>query len=126
MAGSSRDELVNSKPVRLTDKNEVNVAKVTNNEDLRSADVLDNGGLDVVIPLTTTPAEGKVGGTRKTLRKYVIMEALSTNVKWGFSNTTQSFDLFKSQLIMLPVGENTEIWFVMSTGTGSVAFGEVS
>ena len=89
-------------------------------------DTHDNGGLDAIIALTTAPVEGKVGITRKLERKYVIMEALDTNIVWGFSNTTQSFDLFKSQLIMVPIGENTEIWFKMKIGTGSVAFAELS
>lgn len=101
-------------------------AKVSANQDLGVGDVLDNGGLDATIALTTTPVEGKVGASAKVGRKYFIMEALATNVKWGFSNTTQNFDLFKSQLIMVPCGPNTQIWFKMSTGTGSVAVGEVS
>ena len=47
-------------------------------------------------------------------------------VKTAFSNTTQSFDLFKNQLIMVPVGPNTQIWFKVTSSTGSVAFGELS
>jgi len=89
-------------------------------------DTHNNGGLDTVIALTTTAVEGKVGVTRRTNRKYVIIEALDTNIVWGFSNTTQSFDLFKSQLIMIPIGEDTEIWFKMRVGTGNVAFAELS
>lgn len=100
--------------------------KSSANGDLGVGDVLDNGGLDTVLALTTTPVEGKVGVSAKANRKYFIMEALDNGVKWGFSNTTQSFDLFKSQLIMVPVGPNTSIWFKMSSGTGSVAIGEVS
>lgn len=98
----------------------------SNNRELFIRDTHDNGGLDTTINLTTSPIEGKVGATRKLERKYVIMEALTTGVKWGFSNTTQNFDLFKSQLIMVPIGENTQIWFKMSSGTGQVAFGELS
>jgi len=98
----------------------------SNNREIFIRDTHDNGGLDTVIALTTTPVEGKVGGTPKTERKYVIMEALDTNIIWGFSETTQSFDLFKSQLIMLPIGPNTKIWFKMTNGAGSVSFGELS
>lgn len=111
---------------RIIGLNEQNEAKVSINNEVHIRDTHDNGGLDVVIPLTTTPAEGKVGPTTKAERKFVIMEALSSNVVWGFSNTTQSFDLFKSQLIMVPVGPNTQIWFKMKSGTGNVAFGELS
>ena len=89
-------------------------------------DTHNNGGLDIVIPLTIAPIEGKVELTRRINRKYVIMEALDTNIVWGFTSTTQSFDLFKSQLIMVPIGEDTEIWFKMKVGTGSIAFAELS
>ena len=102
------------------------IVGVNANKEFYIRDTHDNGGLDIIIPLTTAPVEGKVGVSPKTLRKYVIMQALSTNVVWGFSNVTQSFDLFKDQLIMVPVGENTQIWFKMKSATGSVAFGELS
>lgn len=107
--------------------NETDYAIVTPNQELAIRDTHDNGGLDTILSLDAiTPIEGKVGGTTKAERKYVIMEALDNNIKWGFTNSTQSFDLFKSQLIMVPVGPNTEIWFIMSNGTGQVAFGELS
>lgn len=105
---------------------ETTPVKASANQDLGVSDVLDNGGLDAIIPLTTTPVEGVVGLSAKADRKYFIMEGLSTNIKWGFSNTTQSFDIFKSQIIMIPCGPNTQIWFKMTAGTGSVAIGEVS
>lgn len=124
MGDASREKA--STTNRIIGENEDNIAKVSNNQELSIRDTHDNGGLDIIISLTTTPTEGKVGVTPKAERKYVIMEALDTNVVWGFSNTTQSFDLFKSQLIMVPVGPNTEIWFKMKTGTGDVAFGELS
>lgn len=107
--------------------NETEYAKVSSNQELAIRDTHDNGGLDTVLNLDAiTAVEGKVGATTKAERKYVVMEALDTNVKWGFSSSTQSFDLFKDQLIMIPVGPNTEIWFIMNNGTGQVAFGELS
>lgn len=131
---SPTDDKVNSIPSKIVGasnitQEETNIAKVSNNQDLGTSDVLDNLGADVILALTTTPKLGVVnvdGVTPKPNRKYFIMEALDTNVKWGFSNTTQSFDLFKSQLIMIPLGPNTQIWFKMTAATGSVAIAEVS
>lgn len=106
---------------------ETNPVGATDNNDLQTADILNNGGLDTVLSIATgVPQELKVGGTRKADRKYVIMEALDTGIKWGFSSGTQSFDIFKNQLIMMPVGENTEIWFDTISGTNDVAIAEVS
>lgn len=108
------------------DGNETNPVGASENQEVWIRDTHDNGGLDAILELTTTPTEGKVGATVKLGRKYLVIEALTTNVKWGFSSTSQSFDLFKSQLIMVPLGENTQIWFSMASGTGRVAFGELS
>lgn len=99
------------------------VGSTTNGEVLAS-DTANSGGLDAVLNLTTTPQEGKVSTSVKSDRKYIVMQALDKNVKWGFSNTTQSFDLFKNQIIIVPLGPNTSVWFKMSSGTGDVAFGE--
>jgi hypothetical protein len=125
---SEKDSATNSKIVGADSSgNETDYVKVSTNQELAIRDTHDNGGLDTILNLDAiTAVEGKVGALTKDERKYVIMEALDTNVKWGFSNSTQSFDLFKSQLIMVPVGPNTEIWFIMASGTGQVAFGELS
>jgi len=124
MGDVSRDR--SSQSTRVTNSEETNITKVSSDGEFSIRDTHDNGGLDTVLNLTTTPQEGKVGATVKANRKYVIMEALDKNIKWGFDVSSQSFDLFKSQLIMVPLGENTEVWFKMSTGTGDVAFGELS
>ena len=125
---SNKDSSTNTKIVGSDSLgNETDYVKVSPNQEMSIRDTHDNGGLDTILSLDAiTAVEGKVGILTKDERKYVIMEALGTNVKWGFSNSTQSFDLFKSQLLMVPVGPNTEIWFIMASGTGQVAFGELS
>ena len=130
MADQDIPEIQATEPVRVVgtaaDGSEETPIGSSSNREMFIRDTHDNGGLDTVIALTVTPKEGKVGASRKLNRKYVIIEALDTNIVWGFTNASQSFDLFKSQLIMVPIGENTEIWFKMKSGTGSVAFGELS
>ena len=109
--------------------NETNPVDSSPNRELWIRDTHDNGGLDAVLTLVAgVPQELKVGILPKSLRKYAIFEAQGTNIKWGFSNSTQSFDVFKSQLLMVPIGENTEIWFLLDkpSGTGLVAIGEIS
>jgi hypothetical protein len=91
--------------------------------DLQTADVPNQVGLDIVLNLTTTAVEGKVGGSTMTNRKFVEMQALSTGVKWGYS-TACPFDLFKNQFFALPAGTNCKVYFKMSSGTGDVAFAE--
>jgi len=97
--------------------------KSTTLGDLSVSDVPNQTGLSATVALTTTAIEGKVGGSTMVNRKYIEMQALSSNVKWGY-DTTCPFSLFKDQFFSLPAGENCKVYFKMSTGTGSVAIGE--
>lgn len=105
---------------------EANFAAVTPNNDFQTADILNNSAADTVVNLTTSASAIRTGVANLANRKYVVLEALSTNVKWGFSSGSQSFDLFKSQLIMIPTGPNVTIWARVTTGTGQIAVGELS
>lgn len=91
--------------------------------DLNVSDIPNQTGLSTTLALTTTAIEGKVGASTMTNRKYIEMQALSTNVKWGYDSTCP-FDLFKSQFFSLPAGENCKVYFKMSVGIGSLAIGE--
>ena len=114
---------------KIVGGDELYEAKVSRYGELSIRDTHDNGGLDAKLALTTAPKLGVTnidGVTPKPNRKYFVMEATSSNVVWGFSAATQSFDLFRYQIIMVPVGPNTEIWFKMKSGTGNVSVGEIS
>ena len=112
---------------QLTGIGELHKADVTPNKELTISDTHDHGGLDTILTITSgTPIELKVGGTRLANRKYVIIEALGTGIKWGFSSRTQSFDIFKSQILMVPIGQNTQIWFDCDAATKDVAVGELA
>lgn len=100
-----------------------NKAGVTSLSDLKTTDVPNQTGLSAVLPLTTSAIEGKVGAVTLSNRKYIEMQALTSNVKWGYDSSCP-FDLFKSQFFSLPAGENCKVYFKMSIGTGSVAIGE--
>lgn len=86
--------------------------------------ILDSG-LDDEISITAgTPVEVKVGASRKTDRKVVIILPIDGKIKWGFSNTTLSFPLFKRQNAIISAGPDTAIWIDAISGTVSVAIGE--
>lgn len=98
-------------------------AKVTPNQELGATDTVNTSAVSTTIPLTTTAVELKVGGSRLANRKYIWMEALDTNIKWGFSASDTPFDIFKSQLLTFPIGD-VAIYAKMSSGSGNIAFGE--
>ena len=97
---------------------------VKSNQEAKMSDTCSTSAIDAVLALTTAAIEGKVGGSRLSNRKYVIMQALDNNVKWGF-NTSCNFDLFKNQIVMENLGD-VPIYFKMSSGTGSVVLAEKS
>ena len=114
----------NTTNTKITDG--TNTAKVDANLDLRTADVLDAGGVDAVVALTTTAVELKVGASIRTNRKFLMLQGLSANIVWGLSNTTQSFKIANNQYVMVPFAPGSTIWAKVTTGTGSIAVGEVS
>jgi hypothetical protein len=91
--------------------------------DLTVTDVPNQVGINTTLNLTTTAAEGKVGASTLVNRKYVEMQALTNNVKWGYDSTCP-FDLFKGQFFSLPAGNTCKVYFKASTGTAQVAFAE--
>ena len=93
--------------------------------ELYTVEKLLDTGLDDEISITAgTPVEVKVGASRKADRKVVIIQPLDGKIKWGFSNTTQSFPLFKRQNAIICAGPDTAIWIDAITGTVDVAIGE--
>lgn len=104
------------------DGSESNPVEASSNNELYNADCVNHAAIDIVLSLTTTPQEVKVGASRQVNRKYLWMQALDANVKWGF-DTNCRFDLFKNQMIIHPVG-NVPVYMKVSTGTGSAAVGE--
>ena len=102
---------------------ETTPVKSTTLGDLNVVDTPNQVGLSTTLALNTTATEGKVGATTMSNRKYIEMQGLTTNIKWGY-DISCPFDLFKSQFFSLPAGENCKVYFKMSVGTGSVAIGE--
>lgn len=120
-------ELQSAQTIKLvgssTTGTESTYAKVTPNQEVGATDTVNTSVVSGTIALTTTAIELKIGGSRLSNRKYIWMEALDTNVKWGFSASDQSFDIFKNQILTFPIGD-VAIYAKMSSGTGNIAFGE--
>lgn len=115
------------------DGKETNPVGANTNRELTNVDTINNGAIDTTLTVTTTAIEGKVGLSRKVNRKYVwfmpitVPNSPNAWIWWGFTGSTQSFKVFKDQLLCFPIGEGSEIWFRSpSAGNFSVAFGEGS
>lgn len=92
-------------------------------------DVLDGGGEQAVLTIGTSASLGAIGGTNRTNRKYVIFQAHDKNIYYGFTNTVNTstgIKLFKDQVLMIPAGENTDIYFIADGAGKELRIQEVS
>lgn len=109
--------------VRLNDGSG-NAIKSTTNQDLQVDDTTRAAGVDTVITMTGAAIEVKVGASRLTTRKYVLMNPTGNSCKWGFTSTSQSFDIFKNGFTFFPASASTPIWIIGPAGV-TVEIGEV-
>jgi hypothetical protein len=91
--------------------------------ELKTTDKINQQGEDIIINLSTTAVEAKVGSTAKTDRSYVFLQALDKNVKWGFDSNCR-FDAFKNQLISIPASEDCTIFIKADSGSRNIVVGE--
>ena len=111
-----------SEVTRITNANEDHFADINSESNLKAIDTPESG-LSATLNLTTTAIELKVGGSAKTNRRLIEMQALEKNVKWGY-NSNCDFDLFKNQFFSLPCGENCTVYLKASVGTATIAVSE--
>ena len=109
---------------QLTGDDEATKVGVNTSKEILTTDSPNSGGVDKVFNLTTTAQEFKVGASAKVNRKYILMEAQTNRVKWGF-NTSCNFSLKKNAFFMLPVGTNTTVYLCAESGTATMAGGEI-
>lgn len=108
---------------------ETNPVGATQNLELNVADVLNNGGVNSNLSVGTTAVELKVGASRLAARKFIILQPRDNGIFYGFSSgvtAANGIEVFKSQILMLPVGENTEVWLIGDTAGKNIRIAEVA
>ena len=109
---------------KITGDDGLSQANVNSSKEITVTDSPNLGGSSLVVNLTTTAVELKVGVNAKVNRKYILMEATSNNVLWGFTANC-IFSLKKNAFFMLPVGQNTTVFIKSSVGAATIAIGEI-
>lgn len=108
---------------------ESNFAGVTANLEVQSCDTLNNGGVNINLTVGTTATELKVGGARLVNRKMILIQPLNNGVFFGYSSAVTAANgmtAFNNQTIMLPVGENTQVWLIATAAGKDVRIGEIA
>lgn len=78
---------------------------------------------ETTLTATTTAQVAKVGGSNLVNRKYVFIEALDNNVKWGFT-TACLFNAFRNSAIWVPASESQNVYIKTTGGSVSVVVAE--
>lgn len=107
---------------RITGSDEANNAHVNPLEELSVNDTPQQG-TSATLTLTTTAVELKVGASPLSGRKYIEMEALDKNIKWGYDSSCP-FNLQKAKFYALPCGEDCTIFLKTTQGTSDIAIAE--
>jgi hypothetical protein len=99
-------------------------------DQVATADVLDNGGVQGALTVGTSSVEVKVGANRHEGRKSVTLYNNSnTTIYWGFNNsvtTATGTPITKGQFIEWTVGENTPIWVIAGNANNNMRITEAS
>jgi len=106
-----------------------NIVGVTNTKDLKTADICNTSGVYKELIVGLTPVELKVGPAPLANRKYITMQPKDKKIYWGYDNTvtaTSGTQVFKNQLIMLPIGGNVSVWLIADGPDKKVSIGELS
>ena len=100
----------------------------TANNELKTADTLDNGGVNGAITVTTSPIEAKVGASVLPDRKMLtVYNNGNKTIYWGFDSSVSASNgtpIEKSQFFAWSVGQNTLIYLIADSGSQNVRITE--
>jgi len=104
--------------------------KSTANGDLNVNDMLDNGGVQGAISVSTTAVAVRVGGSNLANRKALTAHNNGTaTLYWGYTNavtTATGTPLMRNQFAVWDAGPNTTIWIIAASGTHDVRVTEAA
>jgi hypothetical protein len=85
-------------------------------DQIASADILNNGGTQAALTVGTTAVEIKVGASRLEGRKTVTLYNNSnTTIYWGYTSsvtTATGTPIFRDQFVTWEAGDSQEIWVI--------------
>lgn len=102
----------------------------TANGDMNTADILNNGGVNGIIAVSTTAVAVRVGASNLANRKRLtFMNNGTATLFWGYDSgvsTSNGFPIFRNQPVSDAWGPNTTIWIIAASGTHPVPVNEAA
>lgn len=105
---------------------ETGFVAASSNGDLKTADVVNTSAVQATLTITTSAVQAKVGGSALSERKMLIIQCKTNGIVYGYSSSSQPFDLPKGTTLVLPCGPNITVWLRKTSGSGDVAVAELS
>jgi hypothetical protein len=103
---------------------------VTGTNNVQVADRPNTAAAYGALNVTTTPIELKVGASVLSYRTLVHIQPKGNGVYWGYDSavgSTTGNQVFRNQLIFVPLGPGISIWLVSTRGSGvDVRIGELA
>lgn len=111
-------------PVLLVGSPENGFIKSSANQELQTADISDNSGVQGALNVGTSAVAARVGGSNLANRKSLVVYNNSSNViYWGYTNAVSSstgIPIQKGQLVEWRVGPNTTVYLIAGSATNDM------
>lgn len=111
---------------------ETNAVGATVNGDLKVSDGVKQGGVygNLNLPTANVPVEAKVGVSRLTNRKLLVITTLNSNIWWGTDSAVSVASgqpLANGQTLITSIDPNSsfELWLVGNANTKAVRITEI-
>lgn len=104
--------------------------KSTGDGELRTADIIDAGGTQGAVSVSTTAVAIRVGGSNLTNRKTLTaLNNGTATIYWGYTNavtTSTGTPFMRNQFAVWEAGPNTTIWMIAANGSHDVRVTEAA
>lgn len=107
----------------------VNYVSATTNGDLQATDVANTSCVYKNVSVTTSASELKVGVSRLTARKMIVIEPLGGDIYFGYDSsitTSNGILLKKGQIMALPIGATISVYAICASGTQDTRIQELA
>lgn len=126
------NELQSAETVKIAGVNssgaETNYVNASNNNELQTSDISNNGGTNGAITVSTSSIEAKVGVSALSNRKNLTVYNNGNNtIYWGYSSgvtTSNGTPIYKDQFVSWDIGPNTSVYLIASSGSNNIRISE--
>lgn len=122
------NELEAAQTVKIAGTNssgaETNYINGTANNELLTANISNNGGLQGALTVSTTAVEAKVGASALTNRKTLtVFNNSGATLYWGYTSgvtTSSGTPFYEKQFVSFDVGTGTSVYLIAGAGSNNV------